>query len=983
MKLSEPTGTEECQSNSSEQDLASIAADLRKIEGFDSGSKSFLREPTLYFSILGIFAVCAATLLNSPTTFWITFCASSAFMVILHIVAERYLFKAKPENLIYDAPYEGSFVAIFGSILPGISFITYSIFALVSSARTNIPLELCKIALLLAVPFCNFVVWKTIRKRYIKKPRLIGMMNGVAVGLSATWTIILFKVLSTPAAAAGCKFGWMFLLSTSPFLLISALMLLVDLHLKTEKHIARITAAFASIGFVLSSLIAFTPAIHTMLTESTISEARNASSQNRAEAVSKLSAIASEDDIRPSENSIDGFSLSSLLIGKEGLERNQDQDMEIYFRLTGKPFHQKGQKPYSPSTWHPEDDRRTTIFIGDKAYGLAMSKSQMTGFLDAASLTGSLDWTISLYNSNNADADGRAEIVLPQGSVISGVSLWVNNHQQSINLVPTEIQNATMHVPTILSNTAGGKIILKHIPVTANGGESRVSLHITIPLSSCNNLAQASLPKIAASNFSQTKRMHLSLRASSEFVRTRTSKTRKTNKTYFFEDLLKDEMLEKTADYPIAVKITAPFQALAYKDENADKQYIIERSQTTKQIGPDQLAIVIDPSASMKQVAEEIKKCILTLPQKLHAVVYFARTQEIASHEKIKYLPLKTAANEINSELFEGGNDNSAVLRTAIENTAEKPNSVVLWIHGPQPVLFSEIENTPMDLIYPVKLVDLAIQEGPDKVTPALRLGSTDINKSCAYSKLDRSGSLENDLNALIKDWTVEKTVTKLVRVASQSPESATLVDAPETAQQVATLWAESQYRYLLESGRTTQAIALARHYEILTPDTEYILSLKSAQQLHPRSYKPEVSEEKISYVGNAVIKTKAIQKPVVIAGEKDQLEAVETVTPPQSSTPGPGLIGMPVDPRYGQSNEVGSLADYGYDTARDMSRAITLIVTVINSLFCLKNAYLSIKRNDKPGLGKSIALFIIVPTVVHLFGTFLINNFGGLGGGL
>ena len=26
------------------------------------------------------------------------------------------------------------------------------------------------------------------------------------------------------------------------------------------------------------------------------------------------------------------------------------------------------------------------------------------------------------------------------------------------------------------------------------------------------------------------------------------------------------------------------------------------------------------------------------------------------------------------------------------------------------------------------------------------------------------------------------------------------------------------------------------------------------------------------------------------------------------------GLVGAPVDPRYGQSNEVGQLADYGYD---------------------------------------------------------------------
>jgi hypothetical protein len=35
----------------------------------------------------------------------------------------------------------------------------------------------------------------------------------------------------------------------------------------------------------------------------------------------------------------------------------------------------------------------------------------------------------------------------------------------------------------------------------------------------------------------------------------------------------------------------------------------------------------------------------------------------------------------------------------------------------------------------------------------------------------------------------------------------------------------------------------------------------------------------------------------------------------------GSSPAGAPVDPRYGQSNEVGQLADYGYDCARDVSR--------------------------------------------------------------
>jgi hypothetical protein len=46
------------------------------------------------------------------------------------------------------------------------------------------------------------------------------------------------------------------------------------------------------------------------------------------------------------------------------------------------------------------------------------------------------------------------------------------------------------------------------------------------------------------------------------------------------------------------------------------------------------------------------------------------------------------------------------------------------------------------------------------------------------------------------------------------------------------------------------------------------------------------------------------------------------------------GLIGAPVDPRYGGSGEVGGLADYGYDTARDIGRIVTMSINSDN--YCL-----------------------------------------------
>jgi hypothetical protein len=96
------------------------------------------------------------------------------------------------------------------------------------------------------------------------------------------------------------------------------------------------------------------------------------------------------------------------------------------------------------------------------------------------------------------------------------------------------------------------------------------------------------------------------------------------------------------------------------------------------------------------------------------------------------------------------------------------------------------------------------------------------------------------------------------------------------------------------------------------------------------------------------------------------------------------GLVGAPVDPRYGQSNEVGQLADFGYDTARDISRVVTALSTIPSSMAGMKIAFGQRDGGEAAmNVAKGLGIGFGGPTAVHLIGTFAINNFGGLGGGL
>ncbi len=96
------------------------------------------------------------------------------------------------------------------------------------------------------------------------------------------------------------------------------------------------------------------------------------------------------------------------------------------------------------------------------------------------------------------------------------------------------------------------------------------------------------------------------------------------------------------------------------------------------------------------------------------------------------------------------------------------------------------------------------------------------------------------------------------------------------------------------------------------------------------------------------------------------------------------GLVGAPVDPRFGQSNEVGQMADFGYDTARDISRVVTALSTIPSSMAGMKIAFGQRDGGEAAmNVAKGLGIGFGGPTAVHLIGTFAINNFGGLGGGL
>jgi hypothetical protein len=102
---------------------------------------------------------------------------------------------------------------------------------------------------------------------------------------------------------------------------------------------------------------------------------------------------------------------------------------------------------------------------------------------------------------------------------------------------------------------------------------------------------------------------------------------------------------------------------------------------------------------------------------------------------------------------------------------------------------------------------------------------------------------------------------------------------------------------------------------------------------------------------------------------------------PPSSLNAQPskgGLVGAVVDPAFAQASECGMLADYGYDTARDISRCVTFATALLAICFFCVILRATRKKGEltKRKIAKAVFYISILTGIVHMVGTFLINNF-------
>lgn len=956
-----------------------------KISGFDGGNRHVLREPSLYLSIAIIAVATIACLNKTPVAAAISFTVLSLVALIFHILAERRIFRAKKEFDVFAAPFEGVFVVTFGSILPGLGLLAYGINSLFSAAPSNIPQEIGKLALLVIVPLFNFGVWSALRRGYLVRPRLAGVMNGFALGLSACWTAIWMKSAFFAHADANCKLGWMLLLCTSPFLLFSAACLAMDLWHKTESNIKRITTTFSAMGIVLSFLFVATPMVRGMYVQSQLEGARTGSVTKKAEAISTLRSVATEEDLRPWKFPVGGFALGELLIPNRGLSAPNPADRDLYFKLTGNSFFDIDK---SKKNANAESAPQNPV-VGGLVQGLALTKSQLVGNIDASTFSSSLDWTLTFHNSTAVSQESRCEISLPKGAVVSRATLWIDGEpMEGAFDSSVKVREAYENVvgqrrdPLLVTMSSPDHVLVQSFPVPI-AGEQKIRLGFKMPLETKDGkTCSMELPKLLSSNFDQPKRHRVTLFSHDKPVNNLAGVvTTKKGDGYELSGIVKSNDKTKSVG-TIIVQRSSSFKEFATPDwYSKDTRYIVARLQDVTTPATKRVFVVVDASASLKDDAAQIKEVISAIPARFKPSVFIAgekkateskdetqpqgqraeqsETQSTETQPKeaaLVALTQEEALTALNPDAFVGGQDNYPTLREALETAAEEPNSAVLWIHGPQPLAQEMHETKVLDLVHKVSLHDLQIEPGQN--VQLLKLQKEDVSNyvNCEvveYEKTDEkqasNKSIIDEVEKLSKKWTQGTKRLALVKSYSLNRPPTTIITDKSASAQVTCLWARDEAARLMSVGEGHQAKMIGAKYRIVTPLTGAVI-LQSVEEYKRAGLDP---------------------------GQYKDVQA-----PLSPALGGPGLVGAPIDPRYGQSNEVGQLADFGYDTARDIVRLVTSLSAFI--LLFVAIGYLRGQRKITNGvLVKAAAMVLVVPFAIHLIGIFFINNFGGLGGGI
>jgi hypothetical protein len=713
--------------------------------------------------------------------------------------------------------------------------------------------------LVLLVPVAQLQVWFAIGRNDPNSLRLAGFANAAAIVISLFYSFIYLPLLPFAALTLLIALG---LLPLAPFFaLTTALIMRKQLRglaaAAPKKHFALTTKGFLislAVGLAVIG-VAELPAI---LTRHGLQMAASDSPQKRSEGIRFLRQYGNRDYLLQRCYDYRGRSLyllSDWLSEDDPVKADQVRD--IYYRVTGEPFNASPPpRRINARTTRQDDfefeknaDGTTT---GGILKGLSLARSEIAGKVDADGGVGHLEWALTFENSSYSGKEARAEIQLPPGAVVSGLTQWTGSIENETQFTgrsdfTSEREPRDRWQPRVVVTTAGrDRVLVQSYPVPAFGKGIELRLSITVPLVlETKDQARLILPHFNSRNF------HI--------------------RENFKHGILIDSNHPLTSDYGLAVhsvarsytngfqmygafsdaEIMRPETALRLARTDSDhgiwslnpfeldgsivKQSLEERTPSHLR----RIVLVVDTSASMAEWGNQIRSALNVLPSDMDVQLVRADAQGL--HESGLDVVVTGGISQIamflNETSFAGGADNAPALIKAWDLATETPgNNAIVWIHSPQRVTLTSVESLLSRMesrFYGPSLYSVQTSAGSDEIVKKL----DGINE---VKSVVRLGSLRTDLERLFQQLSGQVPALEFVR-SVKHPQPDPNVDGIETSNHLAQLWANDEVARILgarDQSLKEAATLLALRYKLVTPTSSAVI-MKTPKQIDRGDLEP------------------------------------------------------------------------------------------------------------------------------------------------
>ena len=405
---------------------------------------------------------------------------------------------------------------------------------------------------------------------------------------------------------------------------------------------------------------------------------------------------------------------------------------ELYYLVTGKLFSdvppKRGRIPRpafgrdrrdggSEAEEWVWDGERGSSDVGARLQGLSLVNSAMQWHVENAAGLAYGEWTLEYENLHANPQEARCQVLLPPGGTVSRLTLWVNGQPQEaafdarakVTAAYTQVVNVERRDPVLVTMVGPDRVLVQCFPVPAKGGHMKIRLGITAPVDGTTR-NRLWMPCFLERNFNATAtlRHHLELTADGAFDQAKAE-----GKTW-----------SAGREVPTADLAHASFsfdpKALAGVVWAEDKlggpkegKYLVRESVPAALPSWQEVVCVIDTSVGLKPYRAALTSALLALPPEVKLTALLA---DDASFRKADRQGLAAGLDAVG---FTGGRDNTPAMLEAIKLVQASPNACVLWLHGPQPVVFGA-QRTAWNLHAPVTVYPVELETGPNRVLEQL-----------------------------------------------------------------------------------------------------------------------------------------------------------------------------------------------------------------------------------------------------------------------